>query len=219
MKHSFLILAILFLFTSCISGSRMVEHNDKFKEIKGIKLIQSLIACSVDKATTISGHYYYPVSAIYILEIKKSESPLLSLDIQFRAPARPEELDSVMFFELDGEKIRIVSDKFKFSHYGRNTDSSTNTILPKLDEPKNAKTKTTEKGKSKLKARQFIIPENLWVSIANTKAIKYRLYIGKEGFDVNLKAAETTKLKEFFLRAMQMRDASLPPVPEGQKKW
>lgn len=218
MKSLYLLLLAAFVLNSCVSSSRMVEHNDQFKEIEGIKLIQSLIARSVDKAATISGHYYYPVSAIYILEIKKSEPPLLTLDIQFRTPARPDKLDSVMFFDLDNEKIRIVSDEFKSRKYGRNTASSTNTAVPKSDETESAKTKTTEKGRSKLMTQQFIIPENLWVSIANTEVIKYRLYIGKEGFDIKLKAAETTKMKEFFNRAMQMSDANLPPIPEGLKK-
>jgi len=69
-----------------------------------------------------------------------------------------------------------------------------------------------------LKSNLFIVPENLWVSIANTEKIQYRFYIGKDGIDIKLNPAETAKLKEFLLKAIQLRDANLPPVPEGLKK-
>lgn len=70
----------------------------------------------------------------------------------------------------------------------------------------------------KLMPRQFIIPENLWVSIANTEKIQYLLYFGKEEIVVPLNGKQTRKLKEFLVEAMQLRDANLPPIPEGLKK-
>ena len=69
-----------------------------------------------------------------------------------------------------------------------------------------------------LKSNLFIVPENLWVSIANTEKIQYRFYIGKDGVDLKLNPAEIGKLKEFLLKAMRLRDANLPPMPEGLKK-
>jgi len=221
MKSSYLLLLAAFVLNSCISGSRMVEFNDQYKEIKGIKLVQSVIAHSADKAETIMGRQYYSVSAKYILEIKKNEPPVLSLDIHFQIPVRPDELDSVMFLVLDDEKIRIVSNEYKYKQFdkGSNTAATTNNETGNGKTQPTSTTYTTENGGYQLMARQFIIPENLWVSIAFINKIGYRLYIGKEGIDVKLNLEETTKLKEFFIRAMQMRDANLPPVPEGQKKW
>lgn len=70
----------------------------------------------------------------------------------------------------------------------------------------------------KLMPRQFIIPENLWISIANTEKIQYRLYFRKEEIVVPLNGKQTGKLKEFLVKAMQLRDANLPPTPEGLKK-
>jgi hypothetical protein len=69
-----------------------------------------------------------------------------------------------------------------------------------------------------LKSYQFIVPENLWISIANTDKIQYQLRIGSEEIDIKLNPAETAKLKEFLLKAIQLRDANLPPIPEGLKK-
>lgn len=68
------------------------------------------------------------------------------------------------------------------------------------------------------KSRQFIVPENLWISIANTEKIQYRLHIGKGKMDVKLNRTETDKLRDFFTKAIQLRDANLPPIPEGLKK-
>lgn len=218
MKRSFSVFVVGLLLGSCVSSSHMVEINDPYKESKGIKLMQNLIGRSVDKSASINGNQHYSISFVHSLEIKKNEPAILSLDIQMQTSIRTDELDSVIILNLDNEKIRIISDEFKSRKYRRNTASSTNTAVPKLDEAENAKTKTTEKGRSKLMKRQFIIPENLWVSIANTEVIKYRLYIGKEGFDIKLKTAETTKLKEFFNKAIQLRDTNLPPIPEGLKK-
>jgi len=73
-------------------------------------------------------------------------------------------------------------------------------------------------GVIQLKSRQFIVPENLWISIANSEKIQYRIYIGKVEMEVKLNPAETVKLKDFFTKAMRLRDANLPPVPEGLKK-
>lgn len=73
-------------------------------------------------------------------------------------------------------------------------------------------------GTTRIKSLKFIVPENLWISIANTEKIRYGLSFGKEGVEVILNQKETGKLKEFLLKAMRLRDANLPPLPEGLKK-
>jgi hypothetical protein len=78
---------------------------------------------------------------------------------------------------------------------------------------------STENNTYQLMKREFIVPENLWVPIVHSQEIVYRLYLGKDGIDVKLNASEIIKLKEFFQKAIQQRDADRPPVPEGQKKW
>lgn len=71
---------------------------------------------------------------------------------------------------------------------------------------------------TQLKSCKYAVPENLWISIANTEKIQYRFYLEKEEIDVKLNPAETNKLKEFFIKAIRLRDANLPPMPEGLKK-
>lgn len=70
-----------------------------------------------------------------------------------------------------------------------------------------------------LMSREFIVPENLWVSIVHSKTVLYRLYIGREGIDVELTDSEMNKVREFFSRVIQQRDAMFPAIPEGKMKW
>ncbi len=70
-----------------------------------------------------------------------------------------------------------------------------------------------------LMSREFIVPENLWVSIVHSKTILYRLYIGHEGIDVELTDSEMNKVREFFSRVIQQRDTLFPSTPEGKMKW
>jgi len=219
MKQSILLLwAVLFL-SSCVSTSHMVEINDPYKEIKGIKLMQNLIGKSAEKNASINGSKYYSFSFGYFLEIKKNELASLTLAIQTQTPIRADELDSVIFINLDDEKIKLVSSDSSLKKIGK-SPNTTSSVSIATDDKKNEQivTTTTENGNYQLMFHQYIIPENLWISIANTEKIQYRFYIGKEGIDVKLNLAQTIKLKEFLNNSMHLRNANLPPTPEGLKK-
>ena len=218
MKQSLFLWVVLFL-TSCVSTSHLVEINDPYKETKGIKLMQNLIGISAEKNASINGNKYLSVLFAYTLEIKKSEPASLTLEIQTQTPIRADELDSILFINLDNEKIKLVSADSGLKMNGKrpNTTSSVN-IAPDDKKGEQIVTTTTENGSYQLMFHRYIIPENLWFPIANTQDIQYRLYIGKEGIDVKLNFVQTEKLKIFLTRSMQLRDANLPPTPEGLKK-
>ena len=219
MKQSLLLLWTVFSLSSCVATSHMVEINDPYKDIKSIKLKQNLIGISAEKNTSISGDRYYSFSFDYFLEIKKNELASLTLGIQTQTPIRIDELDSVIFINLDNEKIKLVSSDNSLKKIGKSPNTTSSTTIA-TDDKKDEQivTTTTENGSYQLMFHQYIIPENLWVSIANTEKINYRLYIGKEGIDVKLNFAQTTKLKEFLNNSMHLRNANLPPTPEGLKK-
>lgn len=219
MKQSFLLLWAVFFLSSCVSRSHMVEINDPYKDIKGIKLMQNLIGTSAEKNASINGSRYYSVSFYYVLEIKENKLASLTLAIQTQTPIRADELDSVIFINLDNEKIKLASSDSSLKKIGKrpNTSSSVNIATDDKKEEQIVTT-TTENGSYQLMFHQYIIPENLWVSIANTEKIQYRLYIGKEGIDVKPNLAQTAKLKEFLNNSMHLRNANLPPTPEGLKK-
>ena len=217
MKQSILLFWIVLFLSSCATRSHMVEINDSYKEIKGIKLMQNLIGISAEKNASISGNKFYSISFAYNLEIKKTELASLTLEIQTQTPIRVDDLDSVIFINLDNEKIKLVSSDSSQKKIGKrsNTTSSFETDNRKEEQ---IVTTTTENGSYQMMYHQYKIPENLWVSIANTDKIQYRLYIGKEGIDVKLNQSETAKLKEFITKSIKLRDANLPPKPEGLKK-
>ena len=219
MKQSILIFWTVFFLSSCATSSRIVEINDPYKEIKGIKLMQNLIGKSDEKNASINGTRFYSISFAYDLEIMKNEEALLTLDVQTQIPIRADELDSVIFMNLDNEKIKLISSDSSKKKIGKRTNTTTSVAAP-TDDKKEERiiTTTAENVSYQLMFHQYTIPENLWISIANTEKIQYRLYIGKEGIDVKLNLAETTKLKEFLNRSIKLRDANLPPVPEGLKK-
>ena len=109
MKQSILIFWTVFFLSSCATSSRIVEINDPYKEIKGIKLMQNLIGKSDEKNASINGTRFYSISFAYDLEIMKNEEALLTLDVQTQIPIRADELDSVIFMNLDNEKIKLIS--------------------------------------------------------------------------------------------------------------
>ncbi len=218
MKQSLLLWTVIFL-TSCASTSHLVEINDPYKDTKGIKLMQNLIGISAEKNASINGNKYFSVAFAYTLEIKKSEPASLTLEIQTQTPIRSDELDSVIFINLDNEKIKLVSSDSSLKKKGKRSNT-TSSINIATDDKKEEQilTTTTENGSYQLMFHQYIIPENLWFSIASTQDIQYRIYIGKEGIDVKLNLAQTEILKTFLTKSMQLRDANLPPTPEGLKK-
>lgn len=219
MKQSLLLLWTVFFLSSCVATSHMVEINDPYKDIKGIKLKQNLIGISAEKNASINGNRYYSFSFAYSLEIKKNELASLTLGIQTQTPIRADELDSMIFLDLDNEKIKLVSSDSSLKKIGKSPNTTSSTTIA-TDDKKDEQivTTTTENGSYQLMTHQYIIPENLWISIANTKKINYRLYIGKEGIDVKLNLAQTTKLKEFLNNSMHLRNTNLPPTEEGLKK-
>jgi len=219
MKKYFLVFVVGLLLSSCVSTSHMVEINDPYKKIKGIKLMQNLTGISFEKNASINGNRYYSVSFSYVLEIKKNELASLTLDIQTQTPIRADELDSVIFINLDNEKIKLVSSDSSTKKMGKRPNTTSSVSMATDDKKvEQTVTTTTENGNYQLMFHQYIIPENLWVSIANTEKIQYRLYIGKEGIDVKLNLAQTAKLKEFLNNSIHLRNANLPPTPEGLKK-
>jgi hypothetical protein len=184
------------ILSSCATPGRIIEISDPSNDIQGIKLTQNLIARSAEDSIHASSRRSHSVSMIYLLEQKKNERPTLFLDVKIETTMPSDQLDSVMVINLDNEEIRIAANKYKSKEFSKSNSRS-----------------------NQIRSSQFLIPENLWVPIIYSDEIQYRFYMGEEGIDVKLTRKETSKLKDYFNRAIQLRDANLPPIPEGQKKW
>jgi len=236
MKKVLFILFACLVLNSCSTINRVIEVDDQYKEIKSIKLRQQPSAYSIEKNGHFGGRSSYNLTANLNSEIKSGIKPESKIDFQFITGIRSDELDSVMYLVLDQEKIKLASANYKYKQFDKSSTSSTVTTTTSVEKKpaeknststkptENVKTDTTqtttvENGTYQLMSREFIVPENLWVSIIHSKTILYRLYIGREGIDVELTDSEMNKVREFFSRVVQQRDAMFPTIPEGQMKW
>ncbi len=199
MKRTCLYVLMAFMLFSCASTNRIKKINDPYNGIVGFKLDQSPKAYWADKTkTVVVAVYTYPVSTSYIYEEDGNNRPTVSADFQIQTPTGFGALDSVLYFNLDGEKIPLAA-----GDYNSNAASGV----------------TAGKDGYKLRNLRFFVPENLWVSIGSSENIQYGIYWGKEGIDVKPNLKQIIRLKEFFKQAGTKRDANFPSIPEGQKKW
>lgn len=236
MRTPVYVMILFVLLVSCSGINRIVEINDPYKNLKSIRLSQQPDAFSDSKKGPLGGRALYGLTTNLISESQKGEKPRVKICFDLITGIRTDEFDSVMYFDLDQEKIKLVSGKYNYRQFDRSSTSSTSSTITSVEKKpdgktdlsakaaenvktENTQTTTVEDGNYQLMTREFMVPENLWIPIANTREIGYRLYIGYEGIDVELSQSEMTKVRDFFNQVIQLRDAVSPSIPEGQKKW
>jgi hypothetical protein len=197
MKQFIVILLAACIFTSCSSTNRIIEINNSKKEENGFRLMQNARAHAIEKSSKTIINQFFNIQTNYLFEVQTEQNPVVTLEFSIKKPFLAEKLDSVMFLKLDSENIRIVSSK----------------STPIMAESSPA---VADKNNG---AGLFIIPENLWLSIANSKSITYKLSCGHIGIEIKPDPVETTRLKEFYNKAMQRRLEIIPLVPPGKSKW
>lgn len=219
MKAIFLPVFISLILSSCSIYNRVVEFSDSYKGLNGMRLEQNPIAYSAEKIGTVWGtKQAYSFVSEFQYEQTEQKRPEIFVDFRLNSAISFDRLDSVLYFNLDDEKIKLVAGESMQKHIPEY--SATTSTTDKSGE--NGAALTDESGNSLVLDLRFVVPENLWVSIANASQIQYRFYKGKEGIDVKLNQKETEKLKYFFGRACTLRDAAFPAIPAnppGLKKW
>jgi hypothetical protein len=70
-----------------------------------------------------------------------------------------------------------------------------------------------------LSESKYSVPENLWVPIENSSKIEYLIHLDSKEFAICPDKNQVKELNYFFERAIRTRDANLPPLPPGLKKW
>ncbi len=219
MKHFLSLLILVISLNACITSSRITETNDSYLGIDKMKLSFYSDALSDEKFGAFAVRQYFKLNSSYVYEGKTNEQPKIFVNFQLTTPIRAEEFDSVMFIILDDEKIRLNSDKYTYKEFVSTSEASTTETKEKsTDKTENESRTVIVSGTNQLMNRSFIIPQNLWVPIASAERIRYRLYLGKDGFDVKLIQSDIKKLKNFFSLAICKRDALTPPLREGEKK-
>ena len=218
MRNSVILLGAFLMLTSCSTTGRIIEIGGGRSGIKGFRLDQKPKAILTEslKAEDV-GTLSVPFTSRFIFEEDLKNRPRVLADFRLQAPIGAGELDSVVFFNLDGEKIRMVARNGNLSQEQPYSSGNQTNRVHRAEPALQAASR--ENDRPKWANLQLIVPENLWVSVAYAQKIGYRLFTGKEGMDVILNSAETGKLKEFFVQACARRDAAFPAIPEGLKKW
>ena len=219
MKTLFVLLSGVFFLVSCAPSLRIVETDDPEKGIKSTRFQFAPESYSEVKEGEWIGRTHYNLKSAYLYLAEGSGRPLVTVDFRMVVPVETDELDSVMFFNLDNEMIRIVSDQHKEADSLAAAGKKSAVKNEKAENQGQIGSTATPNKSYRLISREFLIPENLWISIANSETIKCRLYLGKTGVEVKLKGEETKKLKHFFSLAASKLETDFPAIPEGQKKW
>jgi len=219
MKRYIFFSVLAITLNACITSSRITETNDTYLGIDKMKLSFYSDALSDERFGAFAARQYLKLNSSYVYEGKTNEQPNIFVNLQLTTPIRAEELDSVIFLVLDDEKIRLSSDKYTYKEFVSTSASSTAETKEKSNEKTENESRTVIiSGTDQMMNRLFKIPQNLWVPIANAEKIRYRLYLGKDGYDVKPIQSDIKKLKNFFTLAVCKRDALTPSLREGEKK-
>lgn len=105
MKKILFILFACLMLNSCYTINKVVEVDDRNKEIKSIKLRQQPSVYSIEK----NKHLSFNPTVILISETKSGLKPDVKIVFQFKTGIRSDEFDSVMYFILDQEKVKSVT--------------------------------------------------------------------------------------------------------------
>ena len=109
MKKSIILILFVSMLTSCSIPNRIITMDDSNKKIKSFQLIQTPDAYSFGKNGPIEGRSYFNVTSTYLFEEKKIGHPEITVSFKILPPSRSNDLDSVLFYNLDGEIIKVVS--------------------------------------------------------------------------------------------------------------
>ena len=221
MRPSIFLLLVILL-SACGTASRIVENNDSYLNVDRLKLAFNSPVISQEKFGMMKISQIFNLNTTYFTEIEKDKKPELTLKFEMITPISVNELDSTVFLILDEEPIKLQSKDYTYKEY---VSTSTTVETPTTNKKSNGKTgDTTEtrttitNGTNQLMSRTYVIPENLWVPIANSKRISYRIYLGKDAYDAKLTASENKKLNYYFELAICKRDANQPAPPANEKK-
>lgn len=219
----FIFLLLVTLLSACGTASRIVENNDSYLNVDRLKVAFNSPAISQEKFGMMKISQIFNLNSTYFTEIEKDKKPELTLKFEIITPISVDELDSTAFLILDQEPIKLQSKEYTYKEYvSTSTNVETSTTSDKKSDGKTGNTNETRttitNGTNQLMSRTYVIPENLWVPIAYSKRISYRIYIGKDAYDARLTASESKKLNYYFELAICKRDANLPAPPENEKK-
>jgi hypothetical protein len=176
-------------------------------------IVLALNSCSISNRIIETDDPYKELKSIHL----KQYPSAYSAEKVSRTSWSSYRFTTELFSEINSANKPEVRIKFQITT-GIRADELDSVLYLRLDQEK-IRLVSADRGTSQLMVREFILPENLWLPIAHSGEINYRLYLGREGIDIELTNAEANKVKEFFSRIIRYSEANFPVVPEGQMKW
>jgi hypothetical protein len=207
MKHFLYLFAVIVLLSACSNINQIITVDDEFKNEKSIRLIQELESYSDEKRGRLLGpDYIVTLKTLYIKP--QNQDGKVTAELTLQTEARPEELDSLIFIEADGEKFQFISREYAARHFVNRSVSTTTTTLVEKEEDEEkeddaekttttAETTTTDQPLQIMK-RTFEIPRDLWEKLSQTEQLRFRFYIESEGVTVRFTSANRKKFSKLF---------------------
>lgn len=200
MKHFPFFTFLLLTLSSCAVYNHIARFSAGPGDATGLMLQQHnrISAAGGDGLKLEAGSKESIISTFRFVQPAGSR-PEITVDFRLKGIRISGQADSIVYFVLNGETIKIEAEKG-----GAQNNLSAATA-----------TDGTEH-------RRILVPENLWVSVANAGTIQYRLGEGENSIAVILNLSEKEVLKQFFQKACNLRDAAFPEIPKyppGLKKW
>jgi hypothetical protein len=181
MKQKFILFATIAALTSCSSINKIITIDDEFKNEKSIRLIQKLEGYSDDKRGSFWGpDYIVNLKTLYLKP--EGREGAVTAELTVETNARPEDLDSLIFIDADGEKHQFISDEYAARHFvNRSTSTSKTTSVEKMEgTEKNSETEktstttqtTTSDQTLQVMKRTIEIPRDLWETFSLASQFK-----------------------------------------------
>jgi hypothetical protein len=207
MKHFLYLFAVIVLLSACSNINQIITVDDDFKNEKSIRLIQELEGYSDEKRGGLREvDYIVNLKTLYLKP--EGQQGKVTAELILKTGARPEELDSLIFIEADGEKFQFISREYAARHFVNRSVSTTTTTSVEKEEDEEKKddtektstiteTTTTDQPLQIMK-RTIEIPRDLWKQFSQAEQLRLRFYIESEGVTVRFTSANRKKFSKLF---------------------
>ncbi|SHJ66199.1 hypothetical protein SAMN05444280_12569 [Tangfeifania diversioriginum] len=201
MKYFLYLFAVIVLLSACSNINQIITVDDDFKNEKSIRLIQELEGYSDEKRGGLREvDYIVNLKTLYLKP--DGQQGKVTAGLILKTKARPEELDSLIFIEADGEKFQFISREYAVRHFV-NRSVSTTTLAQKKKDNDNEKTSTSTKTTTTDHPLQIMkhtieIPRDMWKQLSQSEQVKFRFYIEDEGVTTRFTSRDRKKFAELF---------------------
>lgn len=203
MKQFICLVAAVVLMSACSNLNQIITVDDDFKNEKSIRLIQELEGYSDEKlGGLLEVDYVVNLKTLYLKP--DGQEGKVTAELMMKTRARPEELDSLIFIEADGEKFQFISREYAARHFvNRSVSTSTTTSVEKKKDDDTEKTSTSTETTTtdqplQIMKRTIEIPRDLWKQFSQAEQLRLRFYIENEGVTVRFTAANRKKFTKLF---------------------